>query len=101
MSTEQRNNASLPKAKRHRKIVRNTLRGIKKNPIKRLSLIGGVHRLSKDVYPQIRSILKESMTRVLINACTRAEHSRRKTITRDDIIQALKDERRPIYDIYR
>lgn len=101
MSTEQSNNVSLPKAKRHRRLVRNTLKGIKKNPIRRLALIGGVLRLSKDVYPQVRSILKESMTRVLSNACTRAEYARRKTITREDIIQALKDEKRPIYDIYR
>ncbi|KAK0620325.1 hypothetical protein B0T14DRAFT_521106 [Immersiella caudata] len=45
-------------SKRHRKIVKDTIRGITKPAIRRLARRGGVKRISAGIYEDIRGALK-------------------------------------------
>jgi len=77
-------------AKRHRKVVRNTLSGINAPAIRRLARRGGVKRISGTVYEESRGVLKAFLENILKDAITYTEHSRRKTVSAADIVHALK-----------
>ena len=49
-------------AKRHRKILRDTIQGITKPAIKRLARRGGVKRISGLIYEETRGVLKIFLT---------------------------------------
>ena len=82
---------------RHRKVLRDNLHGITKSDIRRCARRGGVKRISSDVYPEIRTVLKSFLQRIVLTATTYAEYARRKTVNVSDIIHALKREGRPLY----
>ena len=82
---------------RHRKVLRNNMEGITKSDIRRCARRGGVKRISSDVYPEVRYILKSFLQRIVLTAVTYTEHARRKTVNVYDIIHALKWEGRPMY----
>ena len=82
---------------RHRKVLRNHMEGITKSDIRRCARRGGVKRISSDVYPEVRSILKSFLQRIVLTAVTYTEHARRKTVNVYDVIHALKWEGRPMY----
>ena len=82
---------------RHRKVLRNHMEGITKSDIRRCARRGGVKRISSDVYPEVRCLLKSFLQKVVLTAVTYTEHARRKTVNVYDIIHALKWEGRPMY----
>ena len=82
---------------RHRKVLRNNMEGITKSDIRRCARRGGVKRISSDVYPEVRCLLKSFLQKVVLTAVTYTEHARRKTVNVYDIIHALKWEGRPMY----
>ena len=82
---------------RHREVLRNHMEGITKSDIRRCARRGGVKRISSDVYPEVRSILKSFLQRIVLTAVTYTEHARRKTVNVYDVIHALKWEGRPMY----
>ena len=84
-------------AKRHRKILRNTLQGISKSAIRRLARRGGVKRISGPIYEETRGVLKVFLENVIRDAVTYCEHDKRKTVTAMDVVYALKRQGRTLY----
>jgi histone H4 len=84
-------------AKRHRKIMRDTIFGITKPAIRRLARRGGVKRISGLIYEETRDILKTFLQGIIREAAVYTEHARRKTLTAMDVIYALKRRGHPLY----
>merc|ERR1712226_326494 len=84
-------------AKRHRKILRDNIQGITKPAIRRLARRGGVKRISGLIYEEVRHVLKTFLEDVIKDSVTYTEHSRRKTVTAQDVIYALKRKGRTLY----
>jgi len=84
-------------AKRHRKVLRDTIQGITKPAIRRLTRRGGVKRISALIYEEIRGVLKVFLDSIIRDAVTYTEHGRRKTVTAMDIVYSLKRQGRTLY----
>ncbi|KAK1759320.1 histone-fold-containing protein [Echria macrotheca] len=84
-------------AKRHRKIIRDTIRGVTKPDIRRLARRGGVKRISAGIYDEIRGALKARLEQILRDCITYTEYRNAKTVTVNDVIFALRRIGRPIY----
>ena len=84
-------------AKRHRKVIRDTIQGISKPAIRRLARRGGVKRISALIYEETRYAQKSFLEIVIRDAVTYTEHARRKTVTAMDIMYALKRQGRTLY----
>ena len=85
-------------AKRHKKVLRDTIKGITKPAIRRLCRRGGVKRIQSLIYDETRKIVKTPFLEDLVrDSVTYMEHARRKTVTAMDIVYALKRKGRTIY----
>ncbi|KAH6856968.1 histone-fold-containing protein [Chaetomium sp. MPI-CAGE-AT-0009] len=84
-------------AKRHRKIIKDCIRGITKPAIRRLARRGGVKRISATIYDEARHALKSFLTTVVRDVVTYTEYRNAKTVTVNDVIFALRRIGRPIY----
>ena len=84
-------------AKRHRRVLRDTVQGISKPAIRRLARRAGVTRISGLIYEETRSVLKVFLENVIRDAVTYTEHARRKTVTAMDVVYALKRMGRTLY----
>merc|ERR1719296_182916 len=74
-----------------------TLSGITKPAIRRLARRGGVKRISKPIYDEIRQELRLFLESTLRDATTYTEHAKRKTVKPLDIVYALKRKGRDLY----
>lgn len=74
-----------------------TLSGITKPAIRRLARRGGVKRISKPIYDEIRQELRIFLESTLRDATTYCEHAKRKTVKPLDIVYALKRKGRDLY----
>ncbi|CAN8102167.1 unnamed protein product [Discula destructiva] len=83
--------------KRHRKIIRDTIRGITRPDIRRLARRGGVKRISAGIYPDIREALRARLWLILRDCATYVEYRQAKTVTVNDVIHSLRRIGRPIY----
>lgn len=84
-------------AKRHKKVFRENISGITVPAIRRLARRGGVKRISKGIYDETRKVLKLFLDSVIRDAVTYTEHARRKTVTSQDVVLALKRQGRTLY----
>ncbi|KAH0427846.1 histone H4 [Colletotrichum camelliae] len=84
-------------AKRHRKIMKDTIRGITKLAIRRLARRGGVKRISAMIYDEARTALKDRLTGIIRDCVTYVEYRGAKTITIYDVIHSLRRSGAPIY----
>ncbi|KAF7701626.1 Histone H4 [Cucumispora dikerogammari] len=57
---------------------------------RRLARRAGVKRISKKCYPEMRSMTKAYLKRVLDQCVIYAEHKKRKTVVLNDVLYALK-----------
>lgn len=85
--------------KRHKASNRSTVltTGLCKNDIRRLARRGGVKRISAEIYPTVRDLLKEFLDRVIQDSIVYTEHANRITVTTNDVVMALKRHGRTIY----
>ncbi len=97
--TDGRGKGALGKggAKRHRKLMRDSLQGISKGEIRKLCRRGGVKRLSGLIYDETRAVLKAFLENVLRDALCYTSHAKRETITALDVVYALKRQGRTLY----
>jgi len=79
-----------PMRYRHRKVLRDNIHGFKNPQIKRISLKAGVGQLSGSVYDLTKRYIGVFLHELVKTAVTYAEHSRRKTITVQDILDAFE-----------
>ena len=77
------------KIRRHRKVLRDNIQGVTKGAIQRLAHVAGVKRVSGLVYEEIRGVLKVYLEKVLQKATLYTAHSRRKTVSVEDVEAAL------------
>ena len=84
-------------AKRHRKVLRDSIQGITNRDIRRLAHRGGMERISGLIYEETRSALWVFLENVIRDAVTYTEHARRKTVTAMDVVYALKRQGRTLY----
>lgn len=63
---------------------------IAKPSIRRLARRGGVKRIGTGMYENMRGNIKEFVTQILCDAINLTDHARRKTVTVQDMIHALK-----------
>ncbi|KAK8789828.1 hypothetical protein WA158_007289 [Blastocystis sp. Blastoise] len=84
-------------AKRHRKVMRDTILGITKPAIRRLARRGGVKRISGLIYEETRTVIKVFLESIIRDAVTYTEHAKRRTVTASDIVLALKRQGRTLY----
>ena len=82
---------------RQKKPLRDNIEGITKPAIRRLARRGGVKRISGLIYDDVRDVLKEFLTTVIKNAVNYTDHARRKTVTTNDVVYALKREGKTLY----
>ncbi len=82
---------------RHRKVLRDSLRGITKPAIRRLARRGGVKRINGLIYEETRYLLRLFMQNVIRDTMQYTEHARRKTVTAMDVVYALKRQGRTLY----
>ena len=84
-------------AKRHRKVIRDSILGVTKPAIRRLARKGGVKRISGMIYEETRGVLKTFLENIIRDAITYTEHARRSTVTAMDIVYSLKKNGRILY----
>lgn len=77
------------KHKKHRKVLRNSIQGITKNSLKRLSYTAGVTRMSGLMYEELRDVLTVFLKKIIRNTITFTNHCRRKTVSLQDVEDAL------------
>ena len=75
--------------KQHR-LVRNNLRAITKAAIARLARRGGVKRMSRLIYDEIRGVMKMFLEFVIRDAIIYTNYCERRTVTIIDVIYVLK-----------
>ncbi|KAH7353637.1 histone-fold-containing protein [Plectosphaerella cucumerina] len=84
-------------AKRHRKILKDTITGITKPAIRRLARRGGVKRISASIYDEVRVAIKLRLESILKDCVAYTEYRNAKTVTVHDVIFSLKRIGAPIY----
>ncbi|KAE8969026.1 hypothetical protein PR002_g27559 [Phytophthora rubi] len=84
-------------AKRHRKILRDSIQGLTNPSIRRLARRAGVVRISGLIYHETWAVLRVYLSSVIRDALTYAEHANRKTIMYMDILYALKRQGQTLY----
>ncbi|CAG8549380.1 13500_t:CDS:2 [Acaulospora morrowiae] len=82
---------------RHRKLLRENIKGITKPDIRRLARRGGVKRISAAIYDQARSALKDFLTDTLRDVVSYLEYERKKTIGVMEVLLALKRRGKTLY----
>jgi histone H4 len=84
-------------AKRHRKVLRESIFGITKAAIRRMARRAGVKRLSGFIYQETRGVLKAFLTNLIRDTVVYTEHAHRKTVTSLDVVYALKRNGKTLY----
>jgi histone H4 len=84
-------------AKRHRRILRESIQGISRPAIRQLARRAGVIRMSGLIYEETRAVLNVFVSNLVQDAYMYTQHARRKPITARDIIYALKRQGRTLY----
>ena len=77
-------------AKRHKKVFRDSIRGITKPAIRRLARRAGVKRISGGVYDDARNLVRVFVESVVYYSLMYKETFGRKTIALKDVVMALK-----------
>ncbi|MCJ1484329.1 Histone H4, partial [Schaereria dolodes] len=70
--------------RRHRKILKDNIRGITKGDIRRLARRGGVKRISAPIYEDVRAALTDRLKLLIKDCACFVELAKRKTVTVTD-----------------
>lgn len=74
---------------RHRKILRDNIRGITQPALRRILETAGVKRVQTLCYEELRSVLKWKLENIVRQYVTFTEYARRKTVTVEDVKASL------------
>jgi histone H4 len=91
----------LSVGKRHMKPTKDPMLGITKPALKRLARRGGVKRISAQVYNVMRKAIQDFLDNVIFRGLVIAQHMKKKTITVDHMVRALKSSGHAIYGFGR
>ena len=84
-------------AKAHRKLLRDNISGITKPAIRRIARRAGVKRISGLIYEETRGVLKHFLENLISDIVCYTEHAKRKTVTVNDVVYALKRSGQVLY----
>lgn len=86
-------------AKRHKKrrVLHNSIEGIRIPAIRRLALRAGVKRSAVSVYNPVKDNLATFLQTVVHDAVLCAEHCKRSTVTANDVLYALQRQNLTMY----
>lgn len=84
-------------AKRHRKVLRDNIKGITKPAIRRLARRAGVRRISGMIYDETRKVMRDFLEDIVQRASVYTEHAKRRTVTAMDVVYALKSKGKILY----
>lgn len=84
-------------ARRHQKVLRESIQGVTKPAIRRLARRGGVKRIAGTVYEETRGVLKVFLEDTIRDTITYMDHAKRKTVSVMDVLYALKRRGRTLY----
>ena len=76
---------------------RPVIEGVTKPAIRRLARRGGVKRISLGIYSEIRNVLQHFLKNVVRDSITYTQHAKRRTVTAQDVVYALKRQGRTLY----
>ena len=82
-------------------MLRDALHDISQPAICRLTLRGGVKRISANIYKEVRGIMKIFLEYVIKNVITYCDYNNRKTVTTINVIFALKHHGQNLYGFTR
>ncbi|KAL4802293.1 hypothetical protein BDV18DRAFT_64784 [Aspergillus unguis] len=87
---------------RRHKIIRDNIKGITRPAIRRLARRGGVYRIKKEIYDEIRVVTKERLTEIIRNVVLILDSAtvpsrERKLVTTMDVVYALKRMGQTVY----
>ncbi|KAL5961722.1 Histone H4 [Taenia solium] len=83
-------------AKRHRKVLRDNIQGITKPDIRYLTYCVGVKCISGLFDKEARGVLKVILAKVIRDAVTYTEHTKRRNVTAMDVVYTLKHQGRTL-----
>jgi len=83
--------------RRHRKVLRENIKGITRPAIRRLARRGGVKRISAGIYEETRAVLKTRLEQILSLCVIYVEHRQAKTVLITDVLHSLRRLGKPIY----
>ena len=84
-------------SKRAKKVLSGSVAGISAGAVRRMCRRAGVKRVSAQLLPEVRAILRHFVEDTVRSACALAEHARRSVLSCSDIAMALKSRGRTIY----
>lgn len=98
MSGRGKGGAGLGKggAKRHRKVIRDSIQGLTKPVIVRICRRAGVKREGGLIYEETRGVAKVYLETLIRDTVTFTEHARRKTVELEDVSDALRLQGHPL-----
>jgi histone H4 len=82
--------------RRRRVLLAGTAR-MSKGSLRRLARRGGVKRMSSSIFQDTEHVLREFLRETLRNSVVFMEHARRKTLTLQDVVYALKHQGNTLY----
>jgi histone H4 len=82
--------------KRHRQF-RDNIQGITNPAIRRLARRGGIKRISKAFYEEVRGNLRLFLEKVVRTAVIYTQHAKQQTVTYNSMTQALKHHGTPVW----
>ena len=88
---------SASSGKRVKKAVASNATAITSGSIKRLARRGGVKRISKPIYDEVRTVIRSFVDGVVRDATAYTEHRGAKTVATNDIVAALRRRGRAVY----
>lgn len=92
--SQRKNNAG---AKRHKIVAKDPLERIPRPCMKRLARRAGIKRCSSQVYDSTRLSIGKFLKSTLFDAIVCAQHSKRTTLTENDVNFAFKRQGRTLY----
>lgn len=84
-------------AKRHQNAPKDVIEGVTKPAVRRLCRRAGIKRISGLMYLNVRFELKKFLEKTLFDAMIYTDHARRKTVTANDVVYALKRQGKQLY----
>jgi histone H4 len=88
---------SASSGKRVKKVLKENSSSITNGSIKRLARRGGVKRISKNVYDEVRGLIRGFVDGVVRDATAFTEARKSKTVALSDVVASLRGKGRQVY----
>lgn len=84
-------------ARRHRRVLGDSIQGIKNGSIRKLARRAGIRRISNTLYAIVRELLEKYLRQILRDALMYRNSAKRRTVLITDITNSLTKNGRMLY----